>query len=161
MPLPGGRFVTFKAPRPGAGAVAESKRRPGGTRTKGPDGIERLTPLNLALNALATFVAAPALFVLGGLFLAGQLGDEASRAQNQHLFLGSVLVLIGVFLVLLNGLKVWEHVKARRRFDALLGGEKKSAVLQNLDELTRLARALGPGHRKRLEARLDEWGVKR
>lgn len=140
--------------------MAQGKRR-GRMASKALSKLERLTPLNLVLNGLAVFVGAPALFVLAYLLMAGLIGDEASRAQNQHLFLGSVCALIGIFLILLSGLKVWEHIKARRRFHELLSGERKSTAMQNMDELTRLARALGPSYRKRLDTRLDEWGVKR
>lgn len=137
--------------------MAQSKRaaRKGGKRAAKP---ERLTPVNLVANAAAAFVGGPVLFVLGALLWMGQFGGTA---QNQHLFLGAVCFLIGVFLLLLSGLKVYEHVKARRRFNELLTGDRKSAVMQNLDELTSLARALGPDYRKRLEGRLDELGVKR
>lgn len=145
---------------PMAPAMARSRRRGKGA-SRGQDKLERLTPLSLVLNGLAVFVGAPALFVLAYLLMAGLIGDEASRQQNQHLFLGSVCALIGVFLILLSGLKVWEHVRARRRFNDLLTGERKSAAMQHMDELTRLARALGPAYRKRLDSRLDEWGVKR
>lgn len=139
--------------------MAESKRR-GGRAAKKQD-LERLTPVSLVLNAVAVFVGAPALFILAGLLFTGQVGDDSTRAQNQHLFLGAVCILIGLFLVLLSGLKVWEHVRARRRFQELLGGDRKSAVVQNLDELQNLARALGPAYRRRLEGRLDELGIKR
>lgn len=139
--------------------MADSKRAGRKPAAKGgKDPVERLTPINLALNALAAFVGGPALFVVAYFVFIGQFGGTD---QNQHLFLGAVCLLIGVFLLLLSGLRVWEHVKARRRFDELLQGERKSAVVGNLEELTRLARALGPDHRRRLESRLDELGVKR
>ena len=136
--------------------MAESKRRGGKGRSGEP--LERLTPFNLVLNVVAAFVAAPALFVLAALFWMGTFGGTE---QNQHLFLGAVCILIGLFLLLLSGLKVWEHVKARRRFRELMDGDRKSAIVGNLDELNQLARALGPDYRKRLEGRLDELGVKR
>lgn len=141
--------------------MADSRRGGRKPAKKAGEALERLTPVNLALNALAAFVAAPALFVVAVLLWTGQIGDEESRATNQHLFLGAVCILIGVFLILLSGLKVYEHIRARRRFNELLAGDRKSAVVQNLDELTRLGRALGPSYRRRLEARLDELGVKR
>jgi hypothetical protein len=135
--------------------VAESKRRGGGGRK---DAAEKLDTANLVLNAALVFVAAPVLFVLAALLWTGQFGGTT---YNEHLFLGGVCVLIAVFFLLLSGLKVWQHVKARRRFAELLEGEQKSAVMRNLDELTSLARALGPRHRRQLDARLDELGIKR
>lgn len=141
--------------------MAESKRRrkAGGPR-KG-ERPERFTTRSLVANAAATFVVAPALLVAALLLFSGQIGDATSRELNQHLFLGAVCVLIAVFIFLLSGLKVWEHLKARKRFRELLEGEKKSAVVQNLDELTTLARQLGPAYRKQLEGRLAEMGIKR
>jgi Na+/melibiose symporter-like transporter len=138
--------------------MAESKRS-SRKASKGSkrDAPERLTTMDLALNAIGAFVGAPVMFVLAVLLFMGTFGTNL----NQHLFLGAVCILIGLFLVLLCGLRVWEHVKARRRFEELLEGERKSALMQNLDEVTSLARALGPPYRRRLEGRLDELGVKR
>lgn len=120
--------------------------------------IERLSAVSLLVNAVLAFAAAPALFVLAVLFWLERFGRFET---NEHLFLGAVSALLGVFLVLLSGLRVWEHVRARKRFRELLLGDRKSAVIQNLDELASLARALGPSYRRRLESRLAELGIKR
>jgi uncharacterized protein DUF3198 len=137
--------------------MADSKRRTGGKPKRSGSSPERLTTANLVINAIATFVGAPLLFAGAVLTWLGTFGNE----QNQGLFLGAVLALIGVFVILLCGLKVWEHLKARRRFNELLEGDKKSALVQNLEELHTLARSLGPPYRRRLESRLGEMGIKR
>lgn len=144
------------SPRGIAHPMAESKRRGGKTKRSG-DKPEKLTTINLVVNAVAVFVGAPLLFLAAALLFLGRFGNE----QNQGFFLGAVAALIGVFIILLSGLKVWEHVKARRRFEELMGGDRKSSIMQNIDELNGLARSLGPPYRKRLEARLGELGVKR
>lgn len=139
--------------------MAESKRafrKPSKARAGGETG--RLTMLSLVGNAVAAFVGGPALLVVAYLLFTNYFGPDV---QNQNLFLGAVCVMIAIFLFLLSGLKVREHITARRRFDDLLDGDRKSAIMQNLEELSRLARSLGPEHRRRLEARLDELGVKR
>lgn len=137
----------------GSKRAARSKRK--GERA------ERLTPANFVANALAVFVGVPALVVGAALLFMGHFCDENCRKLNQNLFLGAVMLLIAVFLLLLSGFKVRDHLKARRRFRELLEGDKKSAVAQNLDELTTLARALGPRYRKELEKRLAERGIRR
>jgi hypothetical protein len=121
--------------------------------------VERLDATSLAVNALLALVAAPVLFAVGLMLILG-IGFQPTP-NNQNMFLGSVAGLIAVFFLLLSGLKLWEHVRARRRFRELLHGEQKSAVMRNLDELTSLARAMGPGYRRQLDERLDELGIKR
>lgn len=135
--------------------MADSKRRGRAEKREAP---ERLDALNLAVNAALAFVGGPAMFVLAYLVVTGTFGGTD---ENQHLFLSSVLALIGIFFLLLSGLKVMEHMRARRRFRELLEGEQKSAVMRNLDELTGLARAMGPRYRRQLDARLDQLGIKR
>lgn len=138
-----------------ARAMAQSKR-PRKAGRKEPQ--ERLDVLNLAVNAALVFVAAPVLLVLAGLLWMGRFGGTEN---NEHLFLGAVSILVAVFFLVLSGLKVAQHVKARRRFAELLEGAQKSAVMRNLDELATLARAMGPRYRQRLDARLDELGIRR
>ncbi|HEV8360721.1 MAG TPA: hypothetical protein VGR28_09735 [Candidatus Thermoplasmatota archaeon] len=138
--------------------MAESKRRGPRKAKKKGDGPERLTTVNLAVNAVATLVGAPLLFIAAALLWMGQFGGEE---LNQNLFLGGVAALLGVFVILLCGFKVAEHLRARRRFRELLEGAQKSALIQNMDELNTLARALGPPYRRRLDGRLGELGIKR
>ncbi|MCA1813660.1 MAG: DUF3198 domain-containing protein [Halobacteriales archaeon] len=135
--------------------MADSKRR---GRAKKKDGPEKLDALSLAVNAGLAFVAGPALLILAALLWMGTFGGQEN---NEHLFLGSVCILVAAFLLLISGFKTWEHVKARRRFAELLGGDQKSAIMRNLDELTSLARAMGPRYRQQLDTRLDELGIKR
>jgi Na+/melibiose symporter-like transporter len=137
--------------------VAVSKRVTRQKRASG-EAPEKLDRVNLAVNAALAFGAGPAMFVLAYLVFVGTFGGSQ---ENQHMFLGSLLLLIGLFFLLLSGLKVAEHVKARRRFRELLEGEQKSAIMRNLDELTTLARAMGPPYRRRLDARLDQLGIRR
>jgi len=135
--------------------MAESKRP---SNKRGLLKMRRLSTADLALNAVLMFVAAPALVVAAVMLFQGQFGGTET---NQHLFLGGVCLLLAVFILVLNGLKLREHVQARKRFRELLDGASKKGVMQNVDELNTLARALGPPYRRRLEARLDELGVKR
>lgn len=110
--------------------------------------------LDYAWAGFLAFVLGPALLVGVPYYYIGVVGNPSG--QNIEMFLGLVGALLGVLCIGLGGLRFHSLHAKRKRFDALLSGERRSEVARSWEELERLARELPPRYRTRLnEARQE------
>ena len=109
------------------------------------------------------------LFAIGVVFLIITINDFVTKNEGiikagltitstgdwEYWIFALALILSTTFLYL--SVKVASNTK---RFEELIRGESKSAIVKNLKELQRLARELGPRHGEELQKTMDKWKIK-
>lgn len=83
-----------------------------------------------------------------------------SDPMNLWMFGGLLGALVGLAVAATGGHDLYRRERKRRRFEELVEGGRKSALVQNIAELEDLARELPPKYRKRLDEVKRKYGIK-